>query len=397
MSECIDFAEKQGFMSGEEAARAKKFAQAAQAGGPGGCRGEECRDYCSNPEHSDECMKFAEDHGLLTPEDKMKIEAGKKLHQTVQELGGPGGCKSEEECKIYCSDSAHVEECVAFAVSHGGMPEEQAKKMLQEFQEQKAFMREGFNENRRNFDADSQRKFEEFRRLEDQFRSQGGAPEGNSFEGRRGSFPASNFNEGGRPGFEGEPRDGGLRNFSGPGGCKSPSECRKYCSENFEECSKFRPGSPDGSAMEASSPDLQIPADSANKNSVKPVQPRRPQPSFRPDFGNDPTRAPQSGAGFAGPGGCRSADECARYCLQNLAECQRFAPGPNHDPAPGLNMREPGNLPPADFKNFEMPPEAHRRGPGGCASEEECARFCENNPAECGRPAQSQEFQEQPN
>lgn len=42
-----------------------------------------------------------------------------QFQQVFQQQGGPGGCKSEGECRAYCSDPAHGPECIAFGASQG--------------------------------------------------------------------------------------------------------------------------------------------------------------------------------------------------------------------------------------------------------------------------------------
>ena len=216
----------------EELQQARKFLQATQQGGPGGCKGRECKNYCEDPTHQEECFNFAKDQGLLRPEDEQKFEAGRKILQVVQANGGPGGCKSEQECQAYCSDPSHGEECIAFGATHGGIPEDQVRQMLKEFTEGTHSGPGGFRppEDFRRFEQEGMRKFEEFRALEQEFR--GGAKQG--FGPQPGGFP----------GGPGRPQGQGGE-FAGPGGCTSPAECIKYCSENKSECFSFGgPGQP---------------------------------------------------------------------------------------------------------------------------------------------------------
>lgn len=41
------------------------------------------------------------------------------FQQAFQQQGGPGGCRSEQDCSTYCSDSAHGPECIAFGAKQG--------------------------------------------------------------------------------------------------------------------------------------------------------------------------------------------------------------------------------------------------------------------------------------
>ena len=244
---CLDHAEREGFIPKEDAARARKFMKAAQVGGPGGCKGAECRDYCSKPEHADECFSFAKKQGLISKDEEKQFEAGMSIRKKMEQSGGPGGCETDEECKLYCSDPTRVEECVAFAAAHGGVAVEDARRMLKEFTDRTL---EGGNEFRppedfRRFEEEAKKRFEEFRVLENHFRGKefptdmsGFSTSPGEFPGKPGEFPAG-------PGRFPDRQIGGF-NFVGPGGCSSPAECITYCSEHKEECFSFGPpGRPD--------------------------------------------------------------------------------------------------------------------------------------------------------
>ncbi|MBI3634026.1 MAG: hypothetical protein HY228_00185 [Candidatus Yonathbacteria bacterium] len=71
MEKCLKFGEDNGLIPQKDLEMIKKTG----GKGPGGCRGkEQCDTYCS--EHQDECMKFAEEHNLVAPEDKARMEEG---------------------------------------------------------------------------------------------------------------------------------------------------------------------------------------------------------------------------------------------------------------------------------------------------------------------------------
>src|SRR3989344_4842680 len=71
LQKCIDFAIENGFLSGEEAEMVRKTG----GRGPGCCRGrEQCETYCQT--HQDECFAFAEEHDLISPEDRTRMEEG---------------------------------------------------------------------------------------------------------------------------------------------------------------------------------------------------------------------------------------------------------------------------------------------------------------------------------
>jgi len=126
----MDFAVKAGFMTPEEAAQTKQMGQmGTQMGvttGPGGCKGkEECDAYCLESSHMEECIEFGKKMGLMPAEEAEQAQKGMEMMQR----GGPGGCKSEAECKTYCEQPSHLEECTNFAVQQGFMSAEEAQKM----------------------------------------------------------------------------------------------------------------------------------------------------------------------------------------------------------------------------------------------------------------------------
>ena len=144
IDECISFAEEHGLIKKEEAEKFKKFRAIEKSGGPGGCKGEACRDYCEDVVHRDECFQFARENELLDDEEIKNYETGLKIREKIEESGGPGGCTSENECRNYCSDINYIEECVEFGVVHSGQSQDEVQRMLQHLKE----IRRGFENNR---------------------------------------------------------------------------------------------------------------------------------------------------------------------------------------------------------------------------------------------------------
>jgi len=123
MRQCLDFAKKSGMMSDEELQEAEKVAAYLDRGGtmPGGCRGEkECRAYCEDGAHAEECVAFATKAGFMSEKEAamFKKTGGK----------GPGGCQGRA-CEAYCQDESHREACIAFAMEHDLMSEEDKQRM----------------------------------------------------------------------------------------------------------------------------------------------------------------------------------------------------------------------------------------------------------------------------
>lgn len=218
--ECISFAEANGLIKPGESSRFRKMREISQKGGPGGCKGEECREYCEDESHRDECFAFAKENGLLNQEQLEGYETGRKIERAIKEAGGPGGCRSERECHEYCSDASKIEECAAFGAQATGKSREDIRKMLEEFN--RGDFRdgpEGFERDRGEFEKrrqDFEQRFKEGRELREKMMKEGfrGAPDNRGPE----SF------------------EGAGRSFKGPGGCDSPESCRQYCINNPQEC-----------------------------------------------------------------------------------------------------------------------------------------------------------------
>src|SRR3989344_3809194 len=223
---CLTFAEQEDMMPKEEIERAKNFIKLAQEPGPGGCKGAECRTYCEDPVYQEECFAFAKEHNLISEKEQERFKRGMELGQKVKESGGPGGCKSEEECRSYCGDTGNVEECIAFGSAHANISQEEAMRMMREFNRELSGREFRPEKEFEQMEGEQFRKFEEFRQLEREFRGKSevfGAP------------PSVGIKE------EGVKK----AQFIGPGGCASPDECIKYCKEHREECFSFgAPGQP---------------------------------------------------------------------------------------------------------------------------------------------------------
>ncbi len=129
---CLKYAVDNGLIPENQIHKIKKIMESP---GPGGCRGPgECDTYCSRPEHGEECFNFAKENGLMPPEEIQRMEKERQIIKKLeQQGGGPGGCRSAEECHTYCSDPSHFDECAAFSVKEGMMTSEKAKEMLREF------------------------------------------------------------------------------------------------------------------------------------------------------------------------------------------------------------------------------------------------------------------------
>lgn len=245
--ECLNFAVENNLIPVEAAEQARRMLRALAQGGPGGCQGEdECRDYCENPANQEACFAFAEQNGLIPPEELERAKKGREILVKIETEGGPGGCRGEDECRLYCSDPTHTEECVQFAVQGGFMTSDEARRQIERFQGGEFDeYRERFEQNRERFEEEFRQKREEF---EERFRAQReefegrfqeeGFPTPDEFPGFPGQFPG--------PGEFPPPQEfPGLQEFPGQTGFPGPSpeELQRY-EEQFRQ---FREQSrPDG-------------------------------------------------------------------------------------------------------------------------------------------------------
>lgn len=89
------------------------------------CSGEQgCQDYCSQNTHIEECVKFAEDKGVITSSQAKAARAGEEAAPE-----GPGGCKTKEECDTFCDNPDNSETCFNFAKENGLISAEEQKKI----------------------------------------------------------------------------------------------------------------------------------------------------------------------------------------------------------------------------------------------------------------------------
>lgn len=84
LQKCVSFAADNGLMSPQEA----QIVRETGGKGPGGCMGKtQCDAYCEN--HQDECFQFAQEHNLIGPEDKMRMEQGAQMLKQSYEHAPP--------------------------------------------------------------------------------------------------------------------------------------------------------------------------------------------------------------------------------------------------------------------------------------------------------------------
>ncbi len=123
---CFAFAKQHNLMTPEEISNAKKF-QGAGMVGPGGCKGQTaCEQYCGDPAHLEECTAFAEKNGIMSDQ---QLQDSKKVIAAIKSGLKPPACAGPTKCNAYCSNPAHMEECMTFSIAAGIVPDSQKAQM----------------------------------------------------------------------------------------------------------------------------------------------------------------------------------------------------------------------------------------------------------------------------
>ena len=300
MEECMTFAIEAGFMNEQEKANSQKMLAAVKKGvKPPNCKGEkECDVYCGQEEHFEECLNFAEAAGFMSPEEaEMSRRTGGK---------GPGGCQGKDECDAFCNNPDNQEACFNFAKDNGLIPEEDLKRMEEGKQQFKQSLEQAPQEILDCLNSQIGKEMLE------KIKSGAVMPPREIGENMRVCYEKMG------PPEPGEPGQGGIippPGQAGPGGCATPEECKAYCETHIEECQNFQPMMP--------------------QNSLTGPQEQQ--------------GIPEPGQMSAGPGGCRTPEECQTYCASNPQECRSFKPplpnpgptgqnGPTMGPDNGMGM-----------------------------------------------------------
>lgn len=125
---CVEFAQKHGLISQQQAQQEQKVIQAAQGGGPGGCADQQsCAAYCNDISHMQECAQFAQQHQLMSQSDRQDLSRFQKALESGVQL--PGNCQTLDACENYCSQAPHINECVAFGEKSGMIPAKDISQM----------------------------------------------------------------------------------------------------------------------------------------------------------------------------------------------------------------------------------------------------------------------------
>lgn len=411
---CLAFAKANQLMSDEEIAVAQKFLS-GKLNGPGGCKDKDsCEVYCEDISHMDECIAFAEKNNFL-PEDK--LAEAKKVQAAIAKGVTPPACGNKKACDVYCEDSAHMEECINFAVEAGfmqGKELEDAQKMLQAVKRgvkpPPCKGKEACDEYCSNPDnmetcmnfameagmmseqerADSQKMLEALKKGVKPPPCKG-KEACDEYCGSEEHFEeCTNFAV--AAGFMSE-KDAAMAKKTGgkgPGGCKGKEECEAFCKnpDNQETCFNFAKDNgmisdEDLKRMEegkqrtaevfssASEETIQCLNNALGADKVEEI--KNGTAMMSQEIGDKMQTCFMQGGGMQGPQGpqmapCKSPEECKVLCESNPDKCENGMP--KFQPGPG-QMNPGGQM---------MPQQA---GPGGCKTPEECQSYCQSNLEEC--------------
>lgn len=335
---CITFAEESGYYSGDELAEAKKFQALVKAGKqfPGGCKERNaCEIYCGDPDHMEECLNFAEESGFMPKEE---IEQARKILPLMKRGETPGKCTSKEQCEQYCIDESHSDECIAFGEKAGFISPEDAAMIKKSGGKGPGGCRskeqcESYCET--NSDACfqwaednglvSEDDLSKMKKGMSQFKEQLDKMPPEVTACLKDALGEKNFDKmvNGQPVF-----DRGME-----GKMKSCfNQLTSQVSKQFNtlppeaaQCIKDTIGEDGLRKLQSGEFDENMDFSSLEGCFQK----------LQSSFGGG-AGGPGGPGEFAGPGGCKSIDECTAHCQNNPKECQQFAPpggggGKQHD------------------------------------------------------------------
>ena len=307
IDECVSYAEKTGILPEQELLEAKQV-QAAIAKGvtPPPCKNKkECDTYCDNPGNMKVCIAFGEAAGFLKGKD---LEDAKKMVSAIEKGAIPPPCKGKEACDVYCSQPDNMEACMTFAQAAGFMSPEEAKGSEQVLNA----LRKGVKMPACKGKEECDKYCAEEKHIEECI----------TFSVAAGFMS------------EDEAKMAKRTGGKGPGGCMGKKECDAFCKnpENQETCLNF------GRENGLMSPEQFKEMEGENKF--------QPGPGMENPGGQI---MPQQ----AGPGGCKTPEECQTFCQNNSEVCKNFGQqnGPQGMPPngekqfPGPNM-QPGQIQP---------------------------------------------------
>lgn len=330
-----------------------------------------CDQYCADPTHVEECVKFSVAMGNMTEQQaQTAIKNGNK---------GPGGCIGKDACDAFCNNPDNQETCFNFAKDNGMVPQDQ----LQQMQASQQKMKDSFSQipaevltcitNSAGADVVEEMKSGSF------IPSQSGEAINQCFRNYAPQNQVPNQNQPGQPGqggpnnMPGDLRDCLQSQVGEDGLAKIQSgnvddpvlmEKAKTCFDKYGQPGQsnqpMNPGQPNQSgqsgSMQPMMPGVQFASGTGPNVPSSPQQgvmssgtqfaPRTGPSMPPPNFQNNFPGGPASGTTIVGPGGCKTPQECAAFCASNPQICNNFQP-----PSSGQQGQMQPMMPPQGMKS----------------------------------------------
>lgn len=256
-----------------------------------------------------------------------------------------GNCGSQEECKSFCDNSDNQVACVEWAQGKGFATEGEVKRVkdMRRFNDEEAAPIEDFGPG----GCKTPRECDMFCRVLE-----------NLIECMSYSVSHGYMSQ--------EEADKILAkaNKGGPGGCKNERECDDFCrkTENIETCMNFAVEEGKISKEEADFIITRTKEFGAGEGRGGPGKPASQRGPAEPKVDEQKALKVLEEKG-AGPGGCKSMEECGNYCgtPEHGEECMNFAV-------------ENGFMPPEEVEKAKKM--MTMAGPGGCRGPRECDAYC---------------------
>jgi len=216
MLNCVNFAETQGMLKGEDLRISKIVAEKISKNEtPGQCKTkDECEKFCSGKvDNIKQCVAFAEELNVLPPEELAQAKNVMKALEGGAKM--PGECKMKSDCEKYCTLGAHIDECLSFAEAANILPAEE----LKQAKAVAPYLKSGETPGK----CQSKAECESYCKDANNFTECLGFAEKVGFISKDDAEIAR--------------KTGGV----GPGGCADQASCEAYCNiqENAGECANF--------------------------------------------------------------------------------------------------------------------------------------------------------------
>ena len=417
-SACVNFAEQKNLFTKNEVATAKKFIDTGSKG-PGSCSGQAaCEQYCGDPTHIEECTAFAEKNGMMSDQ---QLQDSKKVVAAIKSGLKPPACAGPEKCSAYCSSSLHMQECMAFSLAAGIVPDNQKEQMQKTLD---AF-KQGIKPPACQPNPPGQ---------SGQSGQSGGSNEGQGFNpgsGVNGNGPGlkNNSSQPNQPEQSGqglqacdqycadpshveecvkfsvaignmteEQGQNSIKNGNkGPGGCIGKDACDTFCNnpDNQETCFNFAKDN----GMISENQSQQSPAEQQRIRDYFSTISPEVLDCLNSSVGADVVEKMKTGS-VSGRKPGDAINQCfTKFGMEEVTpdkalniQGQQNQQGQNQQGQQG-NKFQPGSGA-VNSGGQQMPQQA---GPGGCKGPEECQKYCASNPEVCKNFQPPQNGQGQPN